>query len=221
MYKILFLSKSNDEFSRLAYDFLLEQGYHVDAYFGAWGDVFPNDAKNWQGDIIISYLSRWIVSNELLKKAKLFSINFHPAPPEYRGIGGYNFALYHNDKEYGVTCHIMDKSLDSGQIIRVDRFPISSADNLESLIIKSNQQMIQMFKEVFPMLLINLQIMTTLSEERWVDKIYSRRDLNKLMNITLDMNFEEVQRRIRATTYLDYGPYIIFHGYKFKLDIKG
>ena len=55
---------------------------------------FPKEAKKWQGDYIISYLSRWIVPSYLLNNAKIASFNFHPASPEYPGIGCNNFALY-------------------------------------------------------------------------------------------------------------------------------
>ena len=57
-------------------------------------DKFPEDIEWWKGDYIVSFLSPWVISNSLLNRAKKASINFHPAPPEYPGIGCTNFAIY-------------------------------------------------------------------------------------------------------------------------------
>ena len=71
----------------------------------------------------MSYLI-WVVPEWLLRKAKIAAINFHPASPDYPGIGCRNFALYENAKEYGVTCHHMSATIDTGSIIEIKRFPI-------------------------------------------------------------------------------------------------
>ena len=105
--KVLFLSKKNDIHSEKALAHLNQLGWDVSSYFGDWGDNIPTSLLNWQGDLIVSYLSRWIVPQSLLSRAKVGAINFHPAPPEYPGIGCINFALYNNEGTFGVTCHHM------------------------------------------------------------------------------------------------------------------
>ena len=45
------------------------------------------------------------------------AINFHPGPPEFRGIGCANFALLKNSKYYGSTAHVMEAKVDSGPIL--------------------------------------------------------------------------------------------------------
>ncbi len=88
------------------------------------GRSTAREARSWQGDYIISYLSRWVVPAELLERARRAAVNFHPASPDYPGIGCNNFALYENAAEYGVTCHHMAPRVDSGEIIAVRRFPV-------------------------------------------------------------------------------------------------
>lgn len=52
-------------------------------------------------------------------------INFHPAPlPDYKGTGGYNFAILDGCATWGVSAHYVDENIDTGPIIEVSRFPI-------------------------------------------------------------------------------------------------
>ena len=64
------------------------------------------------------------VPAKLIKNANKIAINFHPGPPEYPGIGCTNYAIYNEDKNYGVTCHIMTDKIDDGLILSVNRFKI-------------------------------------------------------------------------------------------------
>ena len=52
-------------------------------------------------DLIISYRSYFILNQKLINNSKF--INFHPGPPEYRGIGCTNFALLNNEK---IWCYL-------------------------------------------------------------------------------------------------------------------
>ncbi len=65
---------------------------------------------------IISFVSPWIIPENLLNSAQKAAINFHPGPPDYPGTGCYNFALYEGTKKYGVTAHHMEKKVDTGNI---------------------------------------------------------------------------------------------------------
>ena len=63
---------------------------------------------------------------ELLKKVNKAAINFHPGPPEYRGTGCVNYALYENSKFYGCTAHLINEKVDNGKIIDVKKFNINN-----------------------------------------------------------------------------------------------
>src|SRR5574337_1427381 len=123
----LVLAKEKPELSKCV-GLLREHSSRVAAIVGKWGDPFPALWSEWEGDVIISYLSPWIVPTWLLKKAKIAAINFHPGPPEYPGIGCTNFAVYNAESEYGVTAHHMAGKVDTGAIIAVQRFPVLKDD---------------------------------------------------------------------------------------------
>ena len=106
-FSLLFLGKADDPDCARALEFCQQAFAPVTYCLGKWGDPLPGKVQEWEGDYIVSYLSRWVVPDALLKRARKAAINFHPASPEYPGIGCNNFALYENASEYGVTCHHM------------------------------------------------------------------------------------------------------------------
>ncbi len=120
---------------------------------GKWGDRLPENVGLWGGDLIISYLSRWVIPEYLLEKAKAAAINYHPASPEYPGIGCNNYALYENAKEYEVTCHHMFATVDTGNIIVVKRFPIYQKDNVDTLLSRTYDFQIVFFYQIMGIIL--------------------------------------------------------------------
>ncbi len=211
---ILFLGKAEDAYCLRALDFCRQRFTHVTDCLGAWGDPLPQVAKEWSGDYIISYLSRWVVPSFLLERARKAAFNFHPASPEYPGIGCNNFALYENAQEYGVTCHHMASKVDTGQIIAVRRFPIYPQDGVAELLERTYQHQIALFFEIVGLLAEGKEL--PVSEERWKRPPFTREQFNELFIITPDMSREEVTRRIRAVSYRHWQPYMELHGFRFE-----
>ena len=142
--KILFLSKKTN-ICRNMQQYIKKRLTDVDVIEGEYGDPYPVIEKNY--DYIISFLCPWILKKKSLKKAKI-AINFHPAPPAYPGIGGYNFAIYNKDNTYGVTCHEMMPMVDSGNIIQVIEFNISLSESVQSLKNKSMEHLTNLFQNI-------------------------------------------------------------------------
>ncbi len=212
MLNILFLGKKDDAHCWSAVNFLTDH-CTVSAYLGKWGDPYP-DIGRWEGDYIISYLSRWILPESLIKKAKIAAINFHLGPPDYPGYGCNNFALYNNATEYGVTCHHMAAEVDTGDIIAVERFSVYKNDNVCSLLLRAYDYQLSLFHEVMGDVLQGKEL--PLSNEKWTRKPYTKKEFNKLFVIKPDMPKEEIDRRIRATSYGEYQPRIEIGGHVFE-----
>lgn len=211
---ILFLGKEKDKHTKKALKYCRENFSKVIFYLGKWGDPMPQDLKSWEGDYIISYLSRWVVTNSLLKNAKIAAINFHPGSPEYPGIGCNNFALYENAKEYGVTCHYMSPTVDTGPIIDVKRFPIVKSDTVESLLLRTYDYQLKLFYKI--MKLIRQRKALPESKEKWAREPFTRKEFDQLKYITFDMSKEEIDKRIKAATFGPYKPVIELNGYIFE-----
>lgn len=212
--RMLFLGKTDDEHCARALAFAERNFANVTVSLGGWGDPFPPEAKDWTGDIIVSYLSRWVVPVELLDRASL-AINFHPASPDYPGIGCTNFAIYENATTFGVTCHHMAKGVDSGPIVAVERFPIFPTDSVLSLHKRATDRLLTLFYETLACMIAKESLPQT--NEKWTRRPLTLKDLKKLQRIDKDMPTEEIQRRIRATTYPGMPrPYIELAGARFE-----
>jgi len=182
---------------------------------GDIGNPFPSKAGLWGGEIIISYLSPWIIPEEILHRASKATINFHPGSPEYPGAGCYNFALYEEAKEYGVTCHHMLKKVDTGQIIAIKKFSIDEAETVQSLKEKSMRHIWELFVETMNYLISNKDL--PMSSLCWSRGPFRRKQIDDLCQITPQMDKKEIARRIRATYFPGApGPYITLDGYKFE-----
>ena len=201
---ILFLGKRDDEPCASALQFLQSNFSDVSSHLGEWGDALPDGVRSWSGDYLISYLSRWVVPDAVLGKAKIAAINFHPASPEYPGIGCTNFALYEEAEEFGVTCHHMARKVDTGRIIAVRRFPVYPTDDVASLLSRTYAVQIDLFYEITDVILRGDDLPS--AEERWSREPFSRKQFNELTIIKPDMDEEEVRKRVRATTFGKWRP---------------
>ena len=182
----------------------------------------PKSVYKWEGDYILCFRSLFILPNEILKKPKYASINFHPGPPEYRGSGCINFALYDNCKIYGVTAHLMDSKIDNGKILEVKRFKILNNDNLETLLSKTHKALYRLCLSFISKITEegNKFIEKKLTQKlkvRWSGKVRLIEEVNDLQKINLGVNKKELNRIIRATYIKDYPPKIVLHEHEFFL----
>ena len=197
--KVLFIGKADNFYAKVAADFIQLHFENPQIVFSKRSAPFPEDLYEWRGDLLISYLAQWIIPNRLLANADLAAINLHPGPPEYPGIGCTNFAIYNREKEFGITCHHMLSKVDSGSVIAVRRFPILSTDTVYSVTQRCYAEILHLFFEVMTGLLQGKNFPE--SKETWTRKPYKRKDLDELCELREGMTDEEIQRRIKATTY--------------------
>ncbi|MBC7947558.1 MAG: hypothetical protein H7Y42_06740 [Chitinophagaceae bacterium] len=198
-FRVLLLAKKDNLFAERAAEFILKHFQHSLIFSGTRHDKLPGEVLNWEGDLLISFISSWIIPDDLLARASYAAINFHPGSPEYPGTGCTNFAIYNGEKEYGVTCHHMKAVVDTGNIIAVKRFPIEPADSVYDVTQQCYTRIEEMFYAIMDCILQGKSL--PVSVETWKRKPYTRKQLDELCHIRPDMTEEEIQRRIRATTY--------------------
>lgn len=213
-FSLLFLGKADDPDCLRALDFCRRNFAPLVHCLGRWGDPLPEQARTWQGDYIISYLSRWVVRAELLQRARRAAINFHPASPDFPGIGCNNFALYEDAKEYGATCHHMAPKVDTGPIIAVKRFPVYPEDGVDEILKRTYEHQIVLFFEIMGLLAEGKAL--PVSDETWTRPPFTRVEFDKLFVIQPDMSKDEITRRIRAISYKHWQPYVEIQGYRFE-----
>ena len=139
------------------------------------------DDYNNKYDYVISYLAPQIIPKRVLDLATIAAINFHPGPPKYPGIGGYNFALYNGDVTYGVVAHLMQEKVDTGMIFDQMEFKIYDTDTVESLKDRSMNALLYLFYAVMGAL--DGDYVSYLTEDaKWLREPYTRKDLQELCN---------------------------------------
>ena len=163
------------------------------------GEKLSEVDENWSGDYIISYLSPAILSKKLLKNVGIAALNFHPGPPEYPGIGCTNFAVYDEVGEYGVTCHHMKETVDTGDIVFVKRFKVYERDDVYAITNRCYAHLQSLFYSVIDLILNGNKM--PVSTEKWTKKPYTRADLNNLAKVSLDMSQAEMRRRLKALEF--------------------
>ena len=211
--EILFIGKKNDPNAKIASEYLKQIFPKAEIVFGVRGEKFPEDLPWWKGDYIFSYLSPLIIPNSLLERAEKGAINWHPGPPEYPGIGCTNFAIYNNEKEFGITCHYMLSKVDTGKIIETERFAILENDTVYSITQKCYSLILNSFYRIVEKVSNGEPL--PISDEDWKRKPFTRKELDLLSEIKPDMTKGEIEKRIKATTYDKPWAFVEIKGKKF------
>ena len=170
---------------------------------------------------IICFRSFYILKKNLINKAKITAINFHPGTPKYRGSGCINYAMYNNERYYGSTCHLINEKIDSGQILDFKIFEIKKKDTLKDVLKNTHLSMLKQSKLILGKLFEdkeNLKFFLMKNRKiKWSKKYNTLKKLDKFYEIKTNCNKKEIELKIKATNINNYKPYIYLHKKKFVL----
>jgi len=94
---------------------------------------FRRRVRELKPDLVISSQG-FLLKKEFLEIAPLGCLNRHAALlPKYRGIYPIFWALLHDEREIGVSVHLMNERYDQGRIIIQHRVPVEEHDTFFSL----------------------------------------------------------------------------------------
>jgi len=152
-------------------------------------------------DILICVFWGTIFKANVLQRAKDFNINIHTAPlPKYRGCNSYSHALINNEKQYGVTIHLMDIKVDAGDIIDVSFFDINKDDTALSLYNKAIKTAYNRFAILLPSIINGSFIVTNQetinSQLNQKSYYYKSNSLDKFHIPTNDIDKEILKRAL-------------------------
>ena len=218
--KIFFFGRKNDKYSSMCLDHLLDLGCEVDSFMSSHrGEHVPSDI-NFDGfDYIFCFRSYIILPDSILKSPKQYSINFHPGNPKYPGSGGLNLALLNDDAEFGVTVHLMESKVDSGEIVEFRSFAILDHDTLDTLLRRTHNYLYALFVE-FTTNIKKLgpgyvQAKLANNEFDWARKRYKIQEIDRLQEVGLDISAEELKSRIRSLHHENFPVELRLHGFRF------
>ena len=149
------------------------------------------------GDVVISFLYWKLIREPLVSLGRIGCLNFHPAPlPDLRGLGGYNIAILEGFEEWGVSCHFVDEHFDTGDLIRVERFPLDHANATAfSLDLESQERLLALFQRVMSRALDGEELpRTPQGEGRYV----TRAEFEERRRVRPG---DDIERKLRAFWY--------------------
>lgn len=116
----------------------------IESYFGnpRNGGVF-NALPNIGCEVIVSVNYLFLIENDIIKLPKKVAINFHGSLlPKYRGRTPHVWAIINNERETGITAHIINEGCDTGAIVAQKKIPISLDD--------SGGTLLECYKKIYP-----------------------------------------------------------------------
>ena len=134
--------------------------------------------------------------------------------PEYKGTGGYNLAIMDELSEWGSTAHYVDASIDTGEIIEVDRFPIDSSVETAQSLERKTMQALEPFAQRIIARAVEAQAKLPTTPN--IGGRYVSRDEMEAMKQIRDG--DDVEKKIRAFWFPPYdGAYVEIDGQKYTL----
>ncbi|MDR0283908.1 MAG: hypothetical protein LBI33_03335 [Propionibacteriaceae bacterium] len=177
----MLLLSDTSRWSGLAHDHLRRVFRSVDWYPWDYGEEHTRYFQNWSGcDLLFAFKADQVVPSEMLNKVRELAVNFHPSLPDYRGIGGYRYALDESRAEFGATCHLITLNLDGGPILGVDRFAVPPGESEECLRERTAAVALTQFHRVTNMI-SHKRTLVPDCREQWGEHLYTRHELERYL----------------------------------------
>jgi len=149
------------------------------------------------GRRLIAFCTGIIVPAAVLDALDGPAYNFHPGPPTYPGAHAASFAIYDGAEHFGVTAHVMEKTVDSGAIVGVRWFDVPDKARFVDLELAAYRELFQLFLELASHLASDDRPLARL-DEIWGTRKTTKREFEAMKQITPEMDEDEIKRRWRA-----------------------
>jgi methionyl-tRNA formyltransferase len=137
-YQVVLVVLRNKHSDQVLRDQSIEYGIPVTQHPDVNSEEFIKMVKSYTAEIGVSVSFNQIFKEKVIRQFPAGMINCHAGKlPYYRGRNVLNWALINDEKEIGITCHYIDDQIDSGNIIIQKTFPVTDADNYETVLNKA------------------------------------------------------------------------------------
>ncbi len=118
--------------------------------------------ENKEIDILISINYLFIIEKDLINFPRLLTFNIHGSLlPKYRGRTPHVWAIINNEKETGITAHLIDSECDTGDIIKQIRIPIELNETGADILNKFQENYFNLIDSILKEIKQNNTIKTT------------------------------------------------------------
>lgn len=179
---------------------------------------FIKKIKKFKVDLLASMSYDQIFSKNFLKN--FFVINCHAGLlPAYRGRNPINWAIINGEKYYGVTTHIVDEKIDTGNLILQKKFRIFKSDNYATILKKTYKRCAKILFHTIILILKKGKNLKTIDQNSLNKKssyYFKRKKGDEIINT--DSNAREIINFVKALVYP--GPYAIYNLNNKRIKIK-
>lgn len=160
-------------------------------------DSISNILSELDFDCLITLGWRYILDISNINKDKLL-VNVHPAIlPEYRGYHPVPHVIINEEKEHGITAHLLTKDVDDGEIISQFKFDINEFSTLKSLQNIVNNHMYKFLDDL--LLDIENDDYSLSDNSSSKSKIVAKRRTPQDSEVDIDASLYEVFKRVKAS----------------------
>lgn len=107
-------------------------------------------------DYILSISNFFVIKEKILSIPNRGTINFHnSAPSKYHGLNIPSWVIINGEKSHGAMWHFVEKTIDTGDVIAFEEFPLGRNETAASLMVKCIKKGIELFPKVIDQLLNN------------------------------------------------------------------
>lgn len=105
--------------------------------------------KNIQVDVLISINFLFLIESDIINHPKILSFNIHGSLlPKYRGRTPHVWSIINNEKNSGISAHIIDEGCDTGAILSQVIIQIGQNDTGNDLLNKYKSKYFSLIKDV-------------------------------------------------------------------------
>lgn len=165
-------------------------------------DDIENSLLNLNLDYIFNIDSFTIIKPSIFNIPKYGVVNFHNSYlPHYRGANATSWGIINDEKEFGVTWHLIDKGIDTGDILFQKLFDVRKNETARTLIFKCIEEGIKLFRDNISDLL-NDNLLP--QKQTGPESTYYRKNLPNEGYINLEWNARKIDCFVRG---LDFRPF--------------
>ena len=159
-------------------------------------DEFINLLKEKNIDYIVVVAFGQLIKEKLLEEYKNKIINLHPSSlPKYRGSSPVQFSLLNGDKKTHASAMLIEKGMDSGDILNQKEIEIKAEDDFTSL----SEKLSKIGSEVILESILNYDKLMENRIKQDNDKEKKKKKITKEMGkIDFNQSKEEIINKIRA-----------------------
>lgn len=172
--------------------------------------------KNFDIDIIASINYLFLIEEDIINHSNKLSFNIHGSLlPKYRGRTPHVWAIINNEKEAGITAHVIDAGCDTGEIIHQIKIPIGNEDTGANMLEKYAEAYFPLVKKVLYDIEHN-QLNLMLQKESSATYFGKRTPADGA--IDWNWNREKIRNWVRAQAHPYPGAFTFYGGQKIKID---